>query len=36
MPSIKGQLLETHNDSLDGYGGTGGIRDHGLLESALA
>ena len=30
------ELLEIHNDSVDGYGGASGIRDLGLLESALA
>ena len=36
MPSIKEEILEIHNDSVDGYDGASGIRDHVLLESALA
>jgi len=30
------EVLEIHNDQIKRYGGTGGIRDLGLLQSALA
>jgi len=30
------EVLEIHDDQINRYGGTGGIRDLGLLESALA
>ena len=29
-------VLEIHRDQIDRYGGMHGVRDHGLLESALA
>ena len=30
------EVLEIHNDQINRYGGTRGIRDFGFLESALA
>lgn len=30
------EVIEIHNDQIQRYGGQGGIRDMGLLESALA
>lgn len=30
------EVVEIHHDQINRYGGTGGIRDLGLLESALA
>lgn len=30
------EVLEIHDDQINRYGGTSGIRDLGLLESALA
>jgi death-on-curing protein len=29
------EVLAMHTDKLERYGGLGGVRDHGLLESAL-
>jgi death-on-curing protein len=30
------EILEIHRDQIERYGGEGGIRDKGLLESAIA
>ena len=30
------EILEIHHDQIERYGGTGGLRDLGLLQSALA
>ena len=30
------EVLRLHRDQIDRYGGSHGVRDHGLLESALA
>lgn len=30
------EVLEIHRDEIDRYGGTLGVRDNGLLESAVA
>jgi len=32
----KADVLKIHNRQIDRFGGTNGVRDEGLLESALA